>query len=135
MQAHRTAPLARPAPRRTARRCAAAVLALWSALASLPAAAALEEYPTSERFIWVQACLREHPGGFYEMVNKCACAFDQMATELKFEDYVEMSTALNANTIGGERGSYIRDTEKLQDEIRRYRAVQTKAKKACYVVR
>ncbi|MGY0193726.1 hypothetical protein ACWA7J_01480 [Leptothrix sp. BB-4] len=110
-------------------------LAALTFAAALPASAALEEYPTSERFIWVQACLREHPGGFYEMVNKCACAFDQMATELKFEDYVEMSTALNANTIGGERGSYIRDTEKLQDEIRRYRGVMAKAKKSCYVVR
>ncbi|WP_242615636.1 hypothetical protein [Sphaerotilus mobilis] len=106
-----------------------------AALFAAPVSAELSEYPTSERFNWVQACLRDHPGGHYEMVNKCACAFDQMATELKFEDYIEMSTALNANSIGGERGSYIRDVEKLQDEIRRYRALLTKSKKACYVIR
>ncbi|MDP4302764.1 hypothetical protein [Leptothrix discophora] len=117
------------------RRAASTTLVLLATLACSPASAKLDEFPTSERFIWVQACLREHPGGFYEMVNKCACAFDQMATELSFEDYVEMSTASNANTIGGERGSYIRDTEKLQDEIRRYRAIQAKAKKSCYVTR
>ncbi len=111
------------------------VAGLLTACVTLPAVAKLDEFPTTERFLWVQSCLRENPGGYFEMVNKCACAFDQIATELSLDDYVEMSTALNANTIGGERGSYIRDTEKLQDEIRRFRAIQAKAKKSCFVTR
>lgn len=93
------------------------------------------EYPTVDRVLYVQECMRDHPGGFYEMVNKCACAFERTAAELSFDDYVTMSTAANANSIGGERGGYIRDTEALQKQIRSYRALQGKVKKACFVTR
>ena len=44
-----------------------------------------------------------------------------------------MSTATNANSIGGERGSYIRDVDALQQQIRKFRALQTQAMKSCLV--
>jgi hypothetical protein len=69
------------------------------------------------------------------MVNKCACALDRLAQEVSFDDYVAMSTAANATTIGGERGGYIRESESLQVEVRRYKALQVKVKKACFVTR
>jgi hypothetical protein len=68
------------------------------------------------------------------MVNKCACAQEHLAAEISFDDYVNMSTAANATTISGERGGYIRDNEPLQDLIKRYRALQTRVKKACFVI-
>ena len=55
--------------------------------------------------------MREHPGPQFEMLNKCSCAVDTIARDLPYDDFVTMSTATNANTIGGERGSYIRDVE------------------------
>jgi hypothetical protein len=45
-----------------------------------------------------------------------------------------MSTAANATTIGGERGSYIRDAENLQVQIRQYKALQIKVKKSCFIL-
>lgn len=93
----------------------------------------LAGYPTVDRVLYVQECMRSHPGGHYEMVNKCACALDRLALELPFGEYVEMATASNASSIGGERGGYIRDTEVLQVQVRRYRALQAKVKKACFV--
>lgn len=95
----------------------------------------LADYSTVERFLYVQECMRDHPGPHYEMVNKCACAIDRLAQQLPFDDYVALSTAAKANSIGGERGSYIRDTELLQVDVRRWRALQTQVKKACFVVR
>jgi len=105
-----------------------------SAAAQAPAGAGhLAEYPTVDRVLYVQECQRTHPGPHYEMVNKCACALDRLAGELSFDDYVHLSTAANATTIGGERGGVIRDSEALQVEVRRYRTLQAKVKKACFI--
>jgi hypothetical protein len=46
---------------------------------------------------------------------------------------VDLSTAAKATTIGGERGGYIRDSEKLQADIKRYKALQAKVNKGCFI--
>ena len=107
-------------------------LVLASLLAAVPAARA-NDFPTIDRVLYVQECVRNHPGPHYEMINKCACALDALARELKFEEYLGMVTASNASSIGGERGSYIRDTETLQQQVRRYRELQTKVKSGCFI--
>jgi hypothetical protein len=104
-----------------------------AALVLCGGAAWANDFPTVDRVLYVQECMRAHPGPHYEMVNKCSCALDSLARELKHEDYVAMATASNANSIGGERGSYIRDTETLQVLIRRYRELQTRAKSGCFI--
>ncbi|MEF7613006.1 hypothetical protein V4F39_03715 [Aquincola sp. MAHUQ-54] len=91
------------------------------------------DYPTAERVLYVQECVATHPGPQYEMVSKCSCALDALARELKYDDYVELSTASKATTIGGERGSYIREAPALQKEARRYRELQSKAEKGCFL--
>jgi hypothetical protein len=68
------------------------------------------------------------------MVNKCSCTIDTIARELPYEDFVTMSTAANANSIGGERGSYIRDVDALQQQIRKFRQLQAQALKSCFVM-
>ena len=118
-------------PSLPARQRAAAVLALLG-FAALPAAA--HDYPTAERVLYVQDCMNEHAGPpAYEMIHKCSCVIDRIARDLKYDDYLEMSTATKATSIGGERGNVIRDTEKLQEEIRRYRKLQADAKKGCFI--
>jgi len=113
-------------------------LCLASALCALTAAAAAadaphNDYPTVDRVLYVQACMRAHPGHFYEMVNKCSCALDAIAGEISYDDYVSMSTLVNANSIGGERGGVIRDNEPAQAQIKRYRELQSKAQKGCFL--
>lgn len=91
------------------------------------------DFPTVDRVLYVQECLRAHPGPQFEMIHKCSCALDRVAAELSYDQYISLSTATNATSIGGERGSYIRESEGLQQEVRRYRALQAKAKKACFI--
>lgn len=117
----------RPTPHRAWPRLALALLAA-------PLASQAHDYPTVDRVLYVQECMRSHPGPQFEMVNKCSCALDKVAAELPYDDYVTMATAANATTIGGERGSYIRDTESLQVLIRQYKALQLKVKKACFIL-
>ena len=107
---------------------AAGVLGLCAALS-----AHAHDYPTADRVIYVQECMRQHPGPHFEMLNKCSCAIDTIARTLSYDQYVTMTTAVNANSIGGERGAYIRDVDSLQQQIREFRKLQDQALKGCFV--
>jgi len=90
-------------------------------------------YPTLDRVRYVQECMRDNPGPTFEMTDKCVCAIDRIAEQVPHDQYMEMVTATNATSIGGERGSYIRDAKALQDDIKRYRSLQADVKKACFI--
>ncbi len=108
------------------------LLAFWCLLAATAPAHA-NDFPTVDRVLYVQECIRNNPGPHYEMVNKCSCALDHLARDVKFADYVSMSTIVNAVSIGGERGGQMRDNESLKPQIARYRDLQAKARKACFI--
>lgn len=111
------------------------LVCLSSLLIALPLGAAppRNDYPTIDRVLYVQECVRDHPGPTFEMTNKCACALDALARQVPHKQYVSMSTSANAHGIGGERGAYIRDTDLLQKEIKRFRELQSKVKKGCFI--
>jgi len=101
-----------------------------------PAAAAkapVNDFPTVDRVLYVQECMREHPGPGFEMVNKCSCTLDKLAASVKYEDYVTMSTIVKAMTIGGERGGAIRDVPSYKPEVKRYRELVSKAETSCFI--
>lgn len=91
------------------------------------------DYPTVERVLYVQQCMREHPGPFYEMASKCSCALDRIAAETSLDDFVEMNTVVNAMTIGGERGSELRDNAGAKEQVKRWKALQAKVQPACFI--
>ncbi|MEY8877391.1 MAG: hypothetical protein AB9M60_12840 [Leptothrix sp. (in: b-proteobacteria)] len=96
-------------------------------------AAQAHDYPTVERVLYVQQCMRDHPGPNFEMINKCSCAIDKIASEIIYDDYVSLSTVANAITIGGERGAVLRDAEPMQDLARKFRKLNVEAKKSCFI--
>lgn len=104
---------------------------LLLALASLAAHA--NDFPTLERVLYVQECMRAHPGATFEMSSKCACALDALAGELPYDDYVTLSTISKASTMAGERGATIRDAPSLTSQIKRYRALQARAEQSCFL--
>lgn len=104
---------------------------LGGLLVAAPAAA--HDYPTAERVNYVMACMRDNPGPHYEMINKCSCAIDAMAGEVPYDDYVGMITVVNAMSIGGERGGALRDNESVKPQVKRYRELETKVHKACFI--
>ena len=77
--------------------------------------------------------MRANPGPYFEMVNKCSCAIDAMAAEVKYDEYTTMQTISNGMSIGGERGGAIRDVAMLQPELKKYRELQAKVKKGCFI--
>lgn len=97
------------------------------------AAACANDFPTADRVLYVQECMRAHPGSQFEMTNKCSCALDALARDVKYDDYVTMSTVSKAMSIGGERGGTIRDAPSLEPQVKRYRELQKKAEKGCFI--
>ncbi len=91
------------------------------------------DFPTVDRVLYVQECIRQHPGSQFEMTNKCSCALDALASELKYEEYVTMSTIAKAMSIGGERGGAIRDVPTLEPELKRYREAQARSERGCFL--
>jgi hypothetical protein len=67
------------------------------------------------------------------MINKCSCAADAFAAEVSYDEYTTMQTISNGMTIGGERGGAIRDVATLQPELKKYRELQIKVKKGCFI--
>lgn len=100
-------------------------------LAAAPVRA--NDFPTVDRVLYVQDCMRNNPGNYYEMVNKCSCALDAIAREVKHEDFVNMQTITNAMTIGGERGNDLRDNDTVKPQLRRWRELNGKAQKGCFI--
>ena len=126
-----------PFPFPTRMLCVALAFASGLAVAAPPAAKAAPRsgagYPTVDRVLYVQDCVRDNPGPPFEMVTKCSCAIDKIAEQVKFDDYVNMTTVVNAVTIGGERGGELRDNETIKPQIARWRELQSKAQKACFI--
>lgn len=91
------------------------------------------DYPTTDRIEYVDQCMRENTAARHEMLYKCSCTIDAIAKEISYDEYVEASTAANAMSIGGERGSVIRDAQVNKDLASKFRALQGKAKKSCFI--
>jgi hypothetical protein len=67
------------------------------------------------------------------MVYKCVCAIDRIAEAVPYDRWVDLSTFFNAQPIAGERGAYIRERSDIQGQLKSYRELQLKAKKACFI--
>ncbi|MDF3833287.1 hypothetical protein P3W85_10055 [Cupriavidus basilensis] len=109
---------------------------LLAASAMMPAGAQTQQdqpannYPTTARVEYVGECMAKN-GGAQAYLYKCACAIDQIAARLPYDDYVESSTFARYATLGGEGGAIFRDPEYGKNAARRYRGIQEEALHAC----
>ena len=114
-------------------------LAIASAmLAGLPALAATggdsHDFPTVDRVEYVHICQRDNADRPpHEMLYKCSCVIDALAQDLTYDDYVEGSTAFYAFNIAGERGQVIRNEATSRGLADRFKSLQIKAKRGCFV--
>jgi hypothetical protein len=100
--------------------------------AGMPVAAHAHDFPTTDRVEYVLECMVDHQSK-QEYLYKCSCAIDQIAQQMPYDEYVESSTALRYQTLGGERGAEFRDARAGKAMAVKYKALQDKARKACYV--
>lgn len=115
------------------RLCALAAIALFASAAQAEHAVRANDFPSMDRVLYVHECMRDFPGGHYEMVSKCSCALDHLAARIDYREYIVLRTAADARSIGGERGSYIRANEEQKQNARRFAQLQKEARKGCFL--
>jgi hypothetical protein len=110
------------------------VSALVLSLATVCGVAAANDFPTIERVLFVENCVRDHPERQrQEMLYKCSCALDAIAAEFRYDEYVELSTAFDAGQVAGERGAAVRESNSGQDMSKRFKAARAKAFTSCFI--
>lgn len=84
----------------------------------------LNDYPTEARAEYVFACMATN-GQSSDVLRRCSCSIDIIATIISYERYVEAETVLSLQLVGGERMSLFRtaaSAKKLVSDLRRAQA-------------
>ncbi len=109
------------------------LLLLCGCLSAAGARAQVASYPTLDRVLFVEECIRNHPDRLrQEMIYKCSCLFDQVAEQVPHANFSELQTAANALSIAGERGSTVR-TDDIREGAKKFRALMAAGKKSCLI--
>jgi len=96
--------------------------------------ASANDFPTIERVLFVDNCVREHPNRpRQEMLYKCSCAVDAIASEFPYDEYVELSTSIDASQIAGKRGAAVRDSTEGKRMNKRFKEALAKASSGCMI--
>ncbi len=109
---------------------------LAALLLALPAGAQttadrLNDYPTEARAEYVFACMAAN-GETQEMLRRCSCSIDMIASILPYEQYVSAETVLAMRQTSGERSSVFRTTELARTVVGDLRRAQAEAEILCF---
>lgn len=104
------------------------IAAIWGGSAS---AQAVNDYPTNARADYVFVCMSTN-GQTRDMLDKCACAIDQIATVLTYDDYVKAETVLSMRQVGGERAGMFRQGTAVNEMVAAYRRAEAEAEIMCF---
>ena len=88
------------------------------------AAAAANDYPTEARADYVYVCMKTN-GETQEMLRRCSCSVDVIASLLPYERYVAAQTVASLNQVAGQIGTMFRaspQTRTMLDDLRRAQA-------------
>jgi hypothetical protein len=107
------------------------LLALPVAAMAQSAAERLNDYPTAARADYVFACMVTN-GQTREMLDRCACSIDEIATILPYEQYLEAETVLSMRRVGGERMSFFNSAVMAENMVADLRRAQAEAEVVCF---
>lgn len=106
-------------------------LALPSGLLAQTVAERLNDYPTAARADYVFACMATN-GQSREMLERCSCSIDEIASILPYETYLEAETVLSMRRVGGERMAVFRSAAVAEDLVAELRRAQAEAEVICF---
>lgn len=89
------------------------------------------DFPTAARADYVFACMAAN-GETQEMLQRCSCSIDVIASILPYDRYVEAETVLRMRQVGGENTAMFRDTVMAKDLVDRLRGAQAEAEIRCF---
>ena len=108
------------------------------ALITLPIGAAaqdmaerLNDYPTEARADYVFGCMASN-GSTQDMLRRCSCSIDVIASILPYEKYVQAETVLSLRQGSGERISLFRSAASSNTMVADLRRAQAEAEIVCF---
>jgi hypothetical protein len=109
-----------------------AVLAIALVVAAPNARAEdLNDYPTSARADYVFGCMKAN-GETQEILQKCSCSIDVIASIIPYDRYVTTETILSMSQVTGPVGSEFRSTEQAKFALQEFRRAQAEAEVRCF---
>jgi hypothetical protein len=112
-------------------RLAALALAALPPLAAAAQEAGTNDYPTEARAEYVFACMAVN-GQTADVLRRCACSVDVVASILPYARYVEAETVLSLRLITGERVGMMRTAASANEMVRDLRRAQAEAEIRCF---
>lgn len=91
----------------------------------------LNDYPTVARADYVFGCMAANGQG-RDVLMKCACSIDLIASILPYEKYVQAETVLSMQLSGGERMSIFRTAAPARAIVADLRRAQAEAEILCF---
>ena len=91
----------------------------------------LNDYPTSARADYVFGCMKAN-GETRELLQKCSCSIDVIASLIPYDNYVTAETILSMSQVSGPVGSEFRSTEPAKAALQEFRRVQAEAEIRCF---
>jgi hypothetical protein len=91
----------------------------------------LNDYPTSARADYVFGCMKAN-GETQELLQKCSCSIDVIASIIPYDSYVTAETILSMSQVTGPVGSEFRSTETARLALQEFRRAQAEAEIRCF---
>lgn len=108
-----------------------ALVAALVAAASCAKAEDLNDYPTSARADYVFGCMKAN-GETQEILQKCSCSIDVIASIIPYDHYVATETILSMSQVTGPVGSEFRATQQAKLQLQDFRRAQAEAEVRCF---
>lgn len=109
----------------------AAVLGVVMAVGPAGAQDVANDYPTEARAEYVFACMAAN-GQNRDVLRRCACSIDVIASILPYRRYVEAETVLALRQTAGERVGLLRSAATANDMVRDLRRAQAEGEIRCF---
>lgn len=94
-------------------------------------AQAVNDYPTNARADYVFVCMATN-GQTREMLDKCSCVIDQIATVLPYDAYVKAETVLSMRQTTGDRSAMFRHGTVVDNLVADYRRAEAESEILCF---
>ena len=91
----------------------------------------INDYPTVARADYIFGCMAAN-GQTRDVLERCACSIDIVATILPYEEYVSAETILSVGRVGGEKTSMFKTSPALQKVVAELRRAQAEAEFRCF---
>lgn len=91
----------------------------------------VNDYPTEARADYVFVCMAAN-GQTREVLRRCSCSIDVIASILPYERYVDAETVLAMRQVAGERMGVIRSAAVANDFVRDLKRAQAEGDVRCF---